>query len=124
MKVECIARQKTQNYYKRSDFEVRPVTKEDKWCRFLTRFEGKLNSEAPYGYLVTVPKYFDGMELELEGRIIKNRLCDGNLLLQIIKDEKNLCNALYVIRMYSNNSKSKYLNICNLKKVRPIRYCK
>ena len=116
MNVECIAKQKIQNYYKRSDFGIRPVTKEDKWCRFLTKFEGELNSEAPYGYLVTIPKYFDGMELELEGRIIKNRLCDGNLLLQIIKDEKNLCNAFYGISIYSNNSgKSKYLNICNIR---------
>lgn len=119
---ENIAKKQTQNYYVRNNFEVRPVTKKDKWCRFLTRFESKFNNEAPYGYLVTIPNYFDGMELELNGHIIKNCLCDEVLLLQIVQNEKNLDNTFYVIRLYSNNGISRCLNIRNLKKVRPIQY--
>ena len=39
--------------YTRDDFEVRPVTKEDKWCHF----EEGPNIEAPYGYIVAIPNY-------------------------------------------------------------------
>ena len=72
-----------QNWYERHNFEVRPVTDEDKWCVRQKKFRVKPKTIAPYGYIVTITKWFDKMKLSLAGYVIKSRLKDGNLLLQI-----------------------------------------
>ena len=122
---------KAQNHYTRNDFEVRPVTKNDKWCRFQSRFKSQPNPEAPYGYLVTIPNYFNGMELDLNGYVIKSRLFMGTLYLQVatgknyLGDGRNYCTTIHSRQYIKKNGKKKrsrkattrFLNIRNLAKV-------
>ena len=66
--------------YTRDDFEVRPVTKEDKWCHF----EEGPNIEAPYGYIVAIPNYSKKMNLNLGGIIVRTRLFKKVWYLQVV----------------------------------------
>ena len=120
---------KAQNQFKRTDFEVRPVTKADKWCRFRLRLkEEDLKIEAPYGYIVVIPNYYNGMELNVDGIIIKNRLFKGQLYLQIItKRSRNYSTIVKTIpgvkrknkkRKQSKKVTLRYMNIRNLDKRR------
>lgn len=120
---------KAQNQFKRTDFEVRPVTKADKWCRFRLRLkEEDLHIEAPYGYIVVIPNYYNGMELNVDGIIIKNRLFKGQLYLQIItKRSRNYSTIVKTIpgvkrknkkRKQSKKVTLRYMNIRNLDKRR------
>ena len=120
---------KAQNQFKRTDFEVRPVTKADKWCRFRLRLkEEDLRIEAPYGYIVVIPNYYNGMELNVDGIIIKNRLFKGQLYLQIItKRSRNYSTIVKTIpgvkrknkkRKQSKKVTLRYMNIRNLDKRR------
>ncbi len=120
---------KAQNQFKRTDFEVRPVTKADKWCRFRLRLkEEDLQIEAPYGYIVVIPNYYNGMELNVDGIIIKNRLFKGQLYLQIItKRSRNYSTIVKTIpgvkrknkkRKQSKKVTLRYMNIRNLDKRR------
>ena len=61
---------KPERVFTRGDFEVRPVTKEDKWCHF----EEGPNKEAPYGYIISIPNYSKRMNLNLNGIIVRTRL--------------------------------------------------
>ena len=67
---EQVQAPKLERVFTRNDFEVRPVTKEDKWCHF----EVGPNKEAPYGYIVAIPNYSKKMNLSLGGIIVRTRL--------------------------------------------------
>ena len=67
--------------FTRDDFEVRPVTKEDKWCHF----EEGPNIEAPYGYIVAIPNYSKKMSLSLGGIIVRTRLFKKVWYLQVVE---------------------------------------
>ena len=68
-------------WYYRRDFRVRPVTKEDGWCRF-TDYKAPLNS-APYGWVVFIPNYRHGMVLSLDGHILRRKLTKNGLYVQV-----------------------------------------
>ena len=119
-----------QSHFTRSDFEERPVTRDDKWCRFPNpKYEGKLNPKAPYGYLVVIPSYSNGMELDVKGYIIKSRLFKGTLFLQVARGKTNLgsgrdyCTEIKTRQYIKKNGKkrskkatARFLNIRNLNK--------
>ena len=72
---------KLERVFTRNDFEVRPVTKEDKWCHF----EVGPNKEAPYGYIVAIPNYSKKMSLSLGGIIVRTRLFKKVWYLQVVE---------------------------------------
>ena len=72
---------KQERVFTRDDFEVRPVTKEDKWCHF----EEGANKDAPYGYIVAIPNYSKKMSLSLGGIIIRTRLFKKIWYLQVVE---------------------------------------
>lgn len=106
---------------------IRPVTKEDKWCKIRMHEENK-EGDAPWGYIVTVP-YLPKQTTLLEGIdgcIIRTKKHCGKFLLQVIpkkfypdytmvsleRDEPN-------VRGTKKDKKKKYqiLNIRNLNKL-------
>lgn len=117
----------SQNHFTRGGFEARPVTRDDKWCRFPDpKYEGKLNPRAPYGYLVIIPSYSNGMELDVEGYIIKSRLFKKTLFLQVVMATTLGNGRRYSTEIYTGNltrkkrkSRSEFLNIRNLNKGLP-----
>lgn len=123
-----------QDHFTRGGFEARPVTRDDKWCSKWCRFpdpkyEGKLNPRAPYGYLVIIPSYSNGMELDVEGYIIKSRLFKGTLFLQVATGKtnfasgRNYCTEIKTRQFIRKNGRkrskkatARFLNIRNLDK--------
>ncbi len=65
--------------YTRDDFEVRPVTLDDKWCNF----KKGTDLNAPYGYIVKIPNPSKKMQLSL-GCIVKSKLIKNTLYLQVV----------------------------------------
>ena len=110
---------------------MRPVNKDDKWYKFQNRFKSQPSPEAPYDYLVTIPNYFNGMELDLNGYVIKSRLFMGTLYLQVatgknyLSDGRNYCTTIHSRQYVKKNGKKKrskktttrFLNIRNLAKI-------
>ena len=124
-----MAKKKQKNYATgkaEKRFEERPVTKSDKWCRFKSRLkESELYSEAPYGYIVVVPNYYDWMHLDINGIIIKSKLFKGQLYLQVIRkgnrDYLTRVKTMEGMKKRKGKRKSKkvifrYMNIRNLDK--------
>lgn len=119
-----------QNHFTRGGFETRPVTRDDKWCRFPDpKYERKLNPRAPYGYLVVIPSYSNGMELDVQGYIIKSRLFKGTLFLQVATSKtnfvsgRNYCTEIKTRQFVKKNGRkrskkatARFLNIRNLDK--------
>ena len=94
------AKKKAKNQSERTDsIEIRPVTKADRWCRFKSRLtQEQLQSEAPYGYVVTIPKYRNGMGLDVDGIIIKDKVFKGQLYLQVImRKSRNYMTAVKTV---------------------------
>lgn len=84
--------------YTRSDFEIRPVTKDDKWCKF--RKDENPNPEAPYGWIMEIPNYRDGMKIEPFGCVVRSKVFQKTLMLQIVIGKKqNGEGRLYGITM-------------------------
>lgn len=122
------AKKKAKNQSERTDsIEIRPVTKVDRWCRFKSRLtQEQLQSEAPYGYVVTIPKYRNGMGLEVDGIIIKDKVFKGQLYLQVImRKSRNYMTAVKTVpgvkrknkkRKKSKKTTFRYMNIVNLDK--------
>ena len=122
------AKKKAKNQSKRTDsIEIRPVTKADRWCRFKSRLtQEQLQSEAPYGYVVTIPKYRNGMGLDVDGIIIKDKVFKGQLYLQVImRKSRNYMTAVKTVpgvkrknkkRKKSKKATFRYMNIVNLDK--------
>ncbi len=122
------AKKKAKNQSERTDsIEIRPVTKADRWCRFKSRLtQEQLQSEAPYGYVVTIPKYRNGMGLDVDGIIIKDKVFKGQLYLQVImRKSRNYMTAVKTVpgvkrknkkRKKSKKATFRYMNIVNLDK--------
>ena len=70
--------------------QLSPVTEEDKWCLIKKPYDGgTINSEAPYGYVMTIP-YIPSMYQNLgnvDGYVVRTKKHCGNFLLQIIPKE-------------------------------------
>ena len=97
--------------FTRDDFEVRHVTKEDKWCHF----EEGPNIEAPYGYIVAIPNYSKKMSLSLGGIIVRTRLFKKVWYLQVVEtpDHRSYQSA-ELKRVHTGKKKrdeDKFLNI-------------
>ncbi|MDO4282006.1 MAG: hypothetical protein Q4D02_00025 [Clostridia bacterium] len=131
----------SKNCYTREDFKVRIVTKDDKWCRKAKQrmIKGRLtpvtiDPKAPQGYLVTIPSAINcnNMLLNLDGVIIKSRLYNGDLLLQVQPTGKHKPRIYKIVvkttevkktrtsRTYTQFKKKVYrrfINICNMDKV-------
>lgn len=62
--------------------EKRPVTQTDinDWCVELKK---KLEGNAPNGYIVRIPKYFDGMILTVDGAIKASKFINKTLYIQV-----------------------------------------
>ena len=102
---------KQERVFTRDDFEVRPVTKEDKWCHF----EEGANKDAPYGYIVAIPNYSKKMSLSLGGIIIRTRLFKKIWYLQVVEtpDSRDYQSA-ELKRVHTGKKKrneDKFLNI-------------
>ena len=103
-----------------------PVTADDKWCRFKSRLtREQINSQAPYGYVIVIPYYYDHMRLDIiDGSIVKCRLFKGELYLQVVSNgdlDKDYATLIKVSENCSKKRKSKkqkYLNIRNYNKQR------
>lgn len=116
-----------QSHFTRNGFVRRPVTKDDKWCKFPDpNYEEKLDPSAPYGYLVVIPSYCHGMELDLDGYIIKSRLFKKTLFLQVVMATPRGNGRRYSTEIYAGKltkkrrrARSEFLNIRNLNKGLP-----
>lgn len=101
---------KDKKVYTRDDFEVRPVTRNDKWCHLK---KGK-DPNAPYGYIITIPNYTNKMRLSL-GCIIRSRLFKNTLYLQVVDSiHPSEYTSSELRRTHSGNKhrkEDKYLNI-------------
>lgn len=78
--------QQQSNRCSMNTFEVRPVTKSDKWCQIKIPRNGELIGDAPFGYIVTIP-YLPNQKTFLEnvdGYIVRTKKHCGMLLLQVI----------------------------------------
>ena len=104
--------------YTREDFETRLVTDEDKWCthKLNPSLYQEFQNYSPYGSIVIIPEYYDGMLLELDGCIIKSKFDKkGILYLQVI--EAYRCWAMvdeypqYMIRI---DKEYKQFKICRI----------
>ena len=102
---------KLERVFTRNDFEVRPVTKEDKWCHF----EVGPNKEAPYGYIVAIPNYSKKMNLSLGGIIVRTRLFKKVWYLQVVESPGCRCyQSAELKRTHTGKKKrdeDKFLNI-------------
>jgi hypothetical protein len=104
-----------------TEIEIRPATIEDKWCKFKTVLgDDANNSITPYGWVVVVSGYYNWMQLDMEGIVVRSRLYKGKLYLQLVTDKrKNYVVILKEIPEHAVTGKKKYyLNIQNLDKIR------
>ena len=95
--------QQQSNRYSTTDCEIRPVTKNDKWCQRRVPRNGELVGDAPFGYIVTIP-YLPNQNTFLEGidgRIVRSKKHCGKLLLQVIM--KNDDNPQYGIGSFTRH---------------------
>lgn len=134
---------KSKNLYTRSDFNVRPVTKDDKWCKKEKQrmINGKIipvikDPKAPQGYLVTIPfaLSFDSIILDLNGIIIKSKLYKGDLLLQVYPNASHPKRIYKIVTKTIKISKKRqnfkvkaytyrrFINICNVGKTPLYKY--
>lgn len=111
------------------DATIRPVTPEDTWCRF-QQYEN-IDENAPYGHLITIPNYKNGMEIDINGYVIKTRLFKGTLYLQVRlcthpKEGDRYC--LKIHKTYAKRTKHKkgtrYINIQNAGKSKKAKFLK
>lgn len=72
--------------YSLLDWEKRPVTMSDKWCKKRIPRNGIIEGEAPFGYIITIPYLPNKSRLleDVNGRIIRSKKHCGNFLLQVI----------------------------------------
>lgn len=104
----------------REQFTIRPVTKNDKWCWFRKKNTrgGKITS-IPYGEILTVEYFKDSFLIKPNGYIVRSKVINGILYLQIVKGKENY--RIYRVECEPENGT---LNIRNCTKgPRPIKYC-
>jgi len=69
------------------DCTIRDVTTNDKWCRQPVLIKGKpafSKEDKPFGIIVVLEKYYDGLELKFPGYIIRSKKIRGKLHLQVV----------------------------------------
>ena len=104
----------------RRNFTIRPVTKNDKWCWFRKKkARGGQITSIPYGEILTVEYFKDSFLIKPNGYIVRSKVINGILYLQIVKGQENY--RIYCINVSPQNGA---LNIINCTKgPRPIKYC-
>lgn len=109
------------------DYDIRPVTKSDKWCERKV-YKGQIpKGEAPWGYIVTIP-YMPNQNTMLEnvdGYIIRSKKHCGKLLLQIIKKDyapqygvKSFARQQKTTKKEKRKNKKKVYRIINIRNFR------
>ena len=83
----------SKNCFTRSDSEIRPVTKDDKWCKF--RKDENPNPEAPYGWIMVIPDFCDGMKIEPSGYVVRSKVFQKTLMLQIVAGKGQNCEGRF-----------------------------
>lgn len=107
---------KAPKIYTRDDFEVRPVSLKDKWCKL----KKGTDKNAPYGYIIVIPNCSKKMYLSLNGCIVKSRLFKNTLYLQVVESQKHnddeyaLCQ---IKRAHSGNKMKKTDKFLNITRV-------
>ena len=91
-------------------YNIRPVTKQDKWCRFHSDLARKINEEAPYGYVVIIPNYKAKAYIDLEfyGKVIRTKICNKTLYLQVSATRKAI--EEYMKKIYVINFRRQSIN--------------
>ncbi len=74
----------------------KPVERTDSWCKFYDFESAKkrpADPNVPWGYVMTIPNYRDGMEIEPEGYVVRTKLCKAKklLLLQVVTGRNWFC---------------------------------
>lgn len=112
------------------NWEMRPVTKKDRWCKIRIPPNKELVGNAPFGYIVTIP-YIPNKNIQLgnivEGTIVRTKKHCGKFLLQVIPNTVSAVYFKYEVDSYTRNEsfvnkrkrrKGKLYRIINVKPVR------
>lgn len=112
-----------------ADATIRPVTLEDTWCHF-QKYEN-VDENAPYGHIIMIPNYKNGMKIDINGYVIKSRLFKGTLYLQVRLCTQPKEGDRYCLRIYKNHAKrtkhrkgKRYINITNTGKSKKAKFLK
>lgn len=94
----------------RDIYNIRPVTNQDKWCRFHSDLARKMNDEAPFGYVVIIPNYKAKVHIDLEfyGKVIRTKICNKTLYFQVSATRKDI--EEYMKNIYVINIKRESIN--------------
>ena len=84
------------------DYEIRPVTKSDKWCQRKLGLGKEPVGDAPFGYIITIPYLpSENMILDkVDGYIVRTKKHCGNLLLQVVKKASE---PQYGVKSFASN---------------------
>ena len=75
-------------------YTIRPVTKQDKWCRFHSDLARKMNDEAPFGYVVTIPKWYHKLGFMFKGKVLRTKLYKKTLYLQVSASRRDIVDEI------------------------------
>lgn len=77
-------RERVQKRFCQQDFEVRPITPKDEWCKVRSGSNPKETN------IVTISKCFEDMEIEIFGAVIRSCFEENTLKLQVAPGKKRL----------------------------------